>query len=57
MQLISGWLDIAKRAQSSWAKNTRENLGLYITLGFSHLFQQGADFSQKKNPHGKATLS
>lgn len=48
MQLIFGWLDIAKRTLSSWAKNTRENLGLAIPLGSFPLVSVGCRFFPKK---------
>lgn len=48
MQLIFGWLDIAKKALSSSAKNTRENLGLSISLGPFPLVSAGFRFFPKK---------
>lgn len=52
MQLIFGWLDVAKKAPSSSAK--RENLGLSISLGSFPLVSAGFRFFPKKKPARKS---
>lgn len=57
IQLIFGWLDIAKKAPSSSAKNTRENLCLSISLGSFPLVSAGFRFFPKKSRLEKLPFS